>query len=190
MSFDLAILTTLNQLTQQSSVFFPLALFAAVPLLWLLEAWYAVVFVWHKRGGLTELGALAMGAVLANLVKAVLGFWWFRARPFAAGLAKLMIAPPWGAQSFPSGHAMFAFFLATLLAIHYWHWPVKAASRPRAHVYAVVAYLLAGAVAVARVAVGVHYPSDVLAGALIGTTFGFATRRLEVAFRRPRSVVR
>jgi undecaprenyl-diphosphatase len=170
--FDLTILTTLNHLAQDSESFKAVAVFAAQPLLWLMAGWYVVVFVWHKRAGLTELGALTLGAVLGNLVKIMLGWWWFRARPFVAGLSQLVIAEPWDAQSFPSGHAMFSFFLATLLYLHRrdWWW----------------AYLIAAVIALARVAVGVHYPTDVIAGALIGTAFGFVARKLELVLQQGR----
>ena len=59
--------------------------------------------------------------------------------------------------SFPSGHAAFAFALATSTTLSYPHWYVL-----------VPAYAWASATAVARVWHGVHYPSDILAGAALG----------------------
>lgn len=58
-------------------------------------------------------------------------------------------------SSFPSGHAAGAFSLATVLSNRY----------PRLRP---VFYLVASAVALSRVYLGRHYPSDVLAGSLIG----------------------
>jgi undecaprenyl-diphosphatase len=58
--------------------------------------------------------------------------------------------------AFPSGHASTAFASATVIA-----W----ASRR----LAVPAYVLAAAIAWSRVYVGVHWPFDVIAGALLGT---------------------
>jgi membrane-associated phospholipid phosphatase len=60
--------------------------------------------------------------------------------------------------SFPSGHTSSSFALATSLSLSYPKWYVIAPS-----------YLWAGTVAFSRMDLGVHYPSDVLAGALIGT---------------------
>lgn len=59
--------------------------------------------------------------------------------------------------SFPSGHAATAFALATSLSITYPKWYVIAPSA-----------LWAFSVGVSRMNEGVHYPSDVLAGAAIG----------------------
>lgn len=60
--------------------------------------------------------------------------------------------------SFPSGHATFSFFTATTLSMYYPRWYVIAPS-----------YLWAAAVGYSRLDLGVHYPTDVLAGAIIGS---------------------
>jgi len=60
-------------------------------------------------------------------------------------------------DSFPSGHATNAFAFASAIAGHYDGWVVPT-----------IVYTLASGVAVSRVNDHVHFPSDVLAGALIG----------------------
>jgi membrane-associated phospholipid phosphatase len=62
-----------------------------------------------------------------------------------------------GSPSFPSGHTSSAFSTATSLSIAFPKWYVIAPS-----------YIWAGAVGYSRMHLGVHYPSDVLAGAIIG----------------------
>lgn len=60
--------------------------------------------------------------------------------------------------SFPSGHSTTAFATATALTLEYPKWYVIVPS-----------YAYAGTVAYSRMHLGVHYPSDVLTGALIGS---------------------
>lgn len=59
--------------------------------------------------------------------------------------------------SFPSAHTSFAFSLATAASIQYKKWYVV-----------VPAFAYAGLVGYSRLHMGVHYPSDVFAGALVG----------------------
>jgi undecaprenyl-diphosphatase len=77
--------------------------------------------------------------------------------------------------SFPSGHASTAFAAAVALSLLV----------PRAAVWALP---LAGLVAYSRVYLGVHYWTDVLAGAVLGTLVAFAVVRvLRPPLARPRS---
>src|SRR6266852_1717465 len=73
--------------------------------------------------------------------------------------------------SFPSGDATFAVGAAVALGsvAPRWRWP---------------AYLFALAVCFERVAIGVHYPSDVLAGAVVGAISGLAAPRAIALVRR------
>lgn len=94
-----------------------------------------------------------------------------RARPELQGL----LARP-RTHSFPSGHSATSFACATVLA----------AAVPRARVPLLV---LAALIAWSRVYVGVHYPLDVLAGAVIGVALGLLVLRappLLAAVRRRR----
>jgi membrane-associated phospholipid phosphatase len=66
--------------------------------------------------------------------------------------------------SFPSGHTSSSFALATSLSLSYPEWYVIAPS-----------FAWAGTVAFSRMDLGVHYPSDVLAGAIIGAGSAWLT---------------
>jgi membrane-associated phospholipid phosphatase len=64
--------------------------------------------------------------------------------------------------SFPSGHTSASFNTATALCIAYPKWQIIAPS-----------FAYAGLMAYSRMHIGVHYPSDVFAGALLGTGSAF-----------------
>jgi membrane-associated phospholipid phosphatase len=68
--------------------------------------------------------------------------------------------------SFPSGHTTAAFATATTLAIHFPKWYVI-----------VPAYVWAAGAGYSRMHLGVHYPSDVLAGAVTGAGSAYLTHK-------------
>jgi membrane-associated phospholipid phosphatase len=72
-----------------------------------------------------------------------------------------------GSPSFPSAHASFSFSLATSVSLVYPKWYIVAP-----------AYLWAGSVGYSRMHLGVHYPSDVIIGALIGSGSTYLSYRL------------
>jgi membrane-associated phospholipid phosphatase len=80
-------------------------------------------------------------------------------------------------KSFPSGHTSQAFAVATTLSLQYRKWYVT-----------VPAYLWAGAVGYSRMYLGKHYPSDVLAGAVVGAGSSYVSRLISnKLFRRKKS---
>jgi undecaprenyl-diphosphatase len=134
-----------------------------------LEHWAPLIFVvllaalflargkWGSLGARRGVVAAAFSAGLALVLAKGIGELVARQRPFVdhPHAAHLFIkhAADYG---FPSDHTSGAFAIAVALLL-----------RHRAS--GVIALLLACAIGVGRVMVGVHYPSDVLAGAVLGT---------------------
>lgn len=81
-----------------------------------------------------------------------------RKRPFEAYPNLIYKKGSGGSYSFPSGHTSAAFSTATSLSLQFPKWYIITP-----------AYTYAAAVGYSRMYLGVHYPSDVLAGALIGS---------------------
>jgi len=71
-----------------------------------------------------------------------------------------------GSPSFPSGHTSSSFATATSLSLIYPKWYVIAPS-----------FIWAGSVGYSRMYLGVHYPSDVAAGALLGVGSAFLAHK-------------
>lgn len=162
----------LNRINHSNQSMMPLSQFAdkwAVP----ISAGIPVVM-----GGMALLGkdkdllrdALYVGVsmgVNAGIVSALkLGIQ--RPRPFVTYPDMINKYGDGGSYSFPSGHSSTVFALATSLSLKYKKWYVVAPS-----------YLFAGYVGYSRMHVGVHYPSDVIAGALLGAGSAWLTYEVE-----------
>jgi len=128
-------------------------------------AWYALMLALLLRFGIDAVPAVLhmIGAGLActALYKLVKGRT-LRPRPYEAQPGILMFAAPLDHYSFPSGHTLHAVAF-TLVATAYYPWLA----------WLTVPFTLA--VAASRVMLGLHYPSDVVAGALIGSAIAGLT---------------
>jgi membrane-associated phospholipid phosphatase len=126
--------------------------------------------------------AVLVPVLAGGMIKWVVG----RGRPFVGGKADAFnfvhFAGTEAYASFPSAHAITAFALAFAVA----------AVWPRARVVMIVYAVL---IAISRLVLLAHHPSDVVAGALIGVVgamvvrYWFAARRLGFAVRRDGKIV-
>lgn len=106
----------------------------------------------HFRHSWNAIGALALTGAVTQLMKISFK----RPRPFVTH-AEIEKRTEGGGYSFPSGHTSMAFCTATILTKHYNKWEV-----------ALPAYAWAATVAYSRMHLGVHYPTDVVAGMALG----------------------
>lgn len=133
------------------------ALFAATLVIVFLAAhgsrfasWRRAVFAAVLSAGL----GLAVGKVISELVD--------RARPFVADPHGVHLFASHSADAgFPSDHATAAFAIAVAILLRKRGWGI-------------VALVAATVLSIGRVALGVHYPSDVLAGAALGSAAALA----------------
>jgi undecaprenyl-diphosphatase len=135
---------------------------------WLAIAVGISGFSWSRPWLWTRVGAAIL---IAESSSAALKAWTERDRPAVADPDPATLVELPTTYSFPSGHATVSFACATVLALAVPRlaWPL---------------FALAALISFSRVYVGVHYPSDVLAGAVLGVGIAIALRMLAAALRR------
>ena len=128
-------------------------------IIWIVLTCVLLLIPKTRKYGMVVLAALALDMVLCNgILKPLVG----RARPFTANLSiQLLVSKP-ADYSFPSGHTAAAF--AAVLALFF-------AGEKKIWKGALV---LAVLIAFSRLYLYVHYPTDVLAGVLVGCICGYA----------------
>ena len=120
----------------------------------------AAVYAWYKgeiRYSLRYVVALISGLIARYVLAAGIRHFYVRVRPFAAlGVPHIVND---SAASFPSGHTIFMFAVATVI----FQFNKKLGW---------LLYCLGLLIGIARVAGGVHYPSDILGGIVLGILTG------------------
>ena len=162
---DLYLFQTINNLALKRFWLDVLGIFLAKYFEYILIFILVLVFLFNfKKYWKTTIGALISAAiarlVIVNLIRWILP----RSRPFIENNVNLLLDYP-DKASFPSGHAAFYFALATVL-----FYKDKD----------VGALFFAGAVLIslARIFVGIHWPSDVLAGAVVGVSSALIIKKI------------
>ena len=125
--------------------------------LWAVPLWLAR----RRREAVDLLLLLAVAEILVFVLKVTLAV----PRPTIGTILAVPLDDV-SASAFPSGHATRAFAVALFLSLRLrdWRWGVPL-------------FAYAALVAVSRVYVGVHWPSDILAGAVLGLAWAFEFER-------------
>ena len=123
---------------------------------WIAVAVILLFFKKTRRSGICIGASLLIGVIVGNgIIKNVVA----RPRPYDAIAGIESVVSHLSDYSFPSGHSLCCFEAATALAMNRTKW-------------AIPAYVGAVLVAVSRLFLFVHYPTDVICGALLGVLFG------------------
>jgi len=133
-----------------------------------------LILVFGKRRDRVGLALLVLVVATSDSTCNLLKHLFMRVRPCGALEGVRLLVGCGGAYSMPSGHATNIFAAMVFLALRY---------RKGAPVFLVFAVM----VAYSRVYVGVHYPSDIAVGALLGTGIAFfyswAEKKVPEAYR-------
>ncbi len=132
---------------------------------WIMICIALLVISRTRRAGVAASIALAFSGIISNaIIKNLVD----RTRPYVAidGLEPLGKIPT--DPSFPSGHASAAFAVSVALCIAL-PWIME---KKKAHLIGVLFIVLSSLISFTRLYLGVHYPSDVLAGIILGIIYG------------------
>jgi undecaprenyl-diphosphatase len=165
--FDFQIFKIFNSLAGQSAAWDVLFITLSEYAMFLMIAGLAL-FVILKKDKIcwsTALQALAAAFIGRAVIVSLIRIFFFRVRPFVAGTVFQLVGHNPLEGSFPSGHATVMFSLAFSLLFVNRRWGFF--------------YLFLAVVSsLARIAVGVHYPFDILGGIAVAAFSAFAAKWL------------
>jgi undecaprenyl-diphosphatase len=177
MTLDTQVFYLLNNLAGQSSFFDGIIVFFASYLAYILIVVFLALVFFSQYAGREKLQIVVVTGVSALIARfgiaELIRFFYHRPRPFLdLPVHQLLTSNEW---SFPSGHATFFFAMATVVYFYNKKWGIG---------FFIIAILITAG----RVAAGVHYPSDIVGGALIGVIVAYITFRIARRISTPRVV--
>ena len=131
-------------------------------MIWIISSVLLLLFPGTRKAGAAVAASLILEALCCNVILKPFAA---RPRPFQVNTEVQLLIPPLLDYSFPSGHTGAAFAAASALFF----------MKSRLWIPALILSVLMG---FTRLYLYVHYPSDVLAGALLGILSGWIGNRL------------
>lgn len=165
MKIDRAIVQFFQGLTKRSPAFSKVADFLAAWPVYLIPVALVVYWFWSPRWRLAEIRAVIAGIFAWHVVNRILQAIFERGRPIAdSAVSDLLFKRP--TDSFPSNHA--AFGMAIFFTLY------LAGERSLAFVILALTLIFS----FFRIASGLHFPSDIVAGWLVGLLSGLLAHSL------------
>ncbi len=157
---DLTIFHYLNSFAGRYGWLDALAVFSADYLqYWLVGGLLALAYFYRRQNGFRIFTDALLAALFSRLILTeIIRFFYEKPRPFEVTNVYQLVNHSSGG-AFPSGHAAFFFALAAAMFLYDRFW---------GSVFFVGAVLIS----VSRVIVGIHWPADILGGAVVGIFSG------------------
>lgn len=167
MNLDFYIFHLLNQFAGRYALLDKLAIFFADYLQYIIAIILLAFILKNFKKNLEMLVSVISAVFLSRIVIVeTLRHFFSRLRPFVEYQVNLLLKnQPAGEPSFPSGHASFFFALAT--AVYFYNKKLG-----------IFLFISAFLISISRVFGGIHWPSDIIAGALIGIFSGWLVNKL------------
>ncbi|AQY38398.1 undecaprenyl-diphosphatase [Bacillus thuringiensis] len=150
----------INEYVKQNTFLDYLMIFFAEYAQYMFILLFMILWLNKKYKNRTCVIQAIIACCLAFLLNRIIGLFFYRERPFVSHLNINQLVEHTANASFPSDHATSAFTIAITLYLY---------ERRLGKVF----LLLAIFISFSRIWVGVHYPLDVLLGAVLGTLWAF-----------------
>lgn len=157
---DYFIFQQINNLAGQCAYLDNLGIFLAEYLAYILIALLFFLF-WRNRKVIFK--SLLAGFFARFFIVELIRLFWQRPRPFVENQVNLLLEHQ--EASFPSGHASF-FFALSFIVYNY--------NKKTGILFFIASFLIS----ISRVFVGIHWPTDIIAGALIGVFSGWLVLKI------------
>ncbi len=164
MNLDILIFQQINGLAGRFVCLDVLGIFCAKYVIYILAGVALLLF----RKNLRKVAEAISAAVLARFgIAELIRLFWQRARPFVENNVNLLVAH--SGSSFPSGHAAISFALS--FAVYHYNKKIG-----------IIFFIASFLIAISRVFVGVHWPLDILGGAIVGIISGWFIIKISKKF--------
>jgi undecaprenyl-diphosphatase len=166
MNIDLIIFNAINVLARKYEWLDTPVIFLAENSEYILAIFLVMILIYNlKKYWKMVLEAIIVAIVTRFVIAEIIRKIWFRPRPFVSHQVNQLINYNSLEASFPSGHACFYFAFSTI--IYFYNKRLGIAF-----------YIFSLLIVFSRVFVGIHWPSDILAGAVIGIIMGIILNKL------------
>ncbi len=164
LEFELSILNALQSISCSllDGIFVFITHLGDKGMLWILLGLCLCFFKKHRKAGLCMLFALLINFIICNITLKPLVA---RIRPYEYVSDIKLLVNKLSDFSFPSGHSSSSFAAALALWLNNKKWGR-------------VSFIIAGLIAFSRLYLFVHFPSDVLAGIILGIFSGFVAYKI------------